>query len=246
MELNNEYQNFEEGDDKSTGDFCHPCSFQSIIGGVVALPVILPLNVTSVLFIQTRLVAALTCLGQHRLSDKRIRALTGPCLCGKAAKALLQDLTLHTTSRWTTTIMQQVAEQTLACLTLLNQPWFRAVRGNHEQMMLDCLLYSGNEAHWMMNEDDEYEYDYLNVHITLVNGGPVISLSVESDVAANEETCKIGQLNAFFETLDCESETTERYMITDEDGEDAFIRISSIAMVWVALDAQDPVKDDEE
>lgn len=132
MELNNEYQNFEEEDDKSTGDLCHPCFFQSIIGGVVALPVTLPLNVTSVLFIQTRLAVALTCLGQHRLSDKRIRALTGPCLCGEAAKALLQNLTLHTTSRWTTTIMQQVAEKTLACLTILNQPWFRAVRGNHE------------------------------------------------------------------------------------------------------------------
>lgn len=95
-------------------------------------------------------------------------------------------------------------------------------------------------------EYDAYEDDYFNVHITLVNGGPVIPLSVEPDAPQNEETDDIGQLNAFFDTLDCEPETTDRFMITDEDGEDAFIRIGSIAMVRVALDALEPVEDDEE
>jgi hypothetical protein len=95
-------------------------------------------------------------------------------------------------------------------------------------------------------EDDDYEDDYFNVHITLVNGGPVIPLSVEPDAPQNEETDDIGQLNAFFEKLDCEPETTDRYMLTDEDGEDAFIRIGSIAMVRVVLDALEPVEEDEE
>ncbi|EOD1044446.1 helix-turn-helix transcriptional regulator [Citrobacter farmeri] len=92
----------------------------------------------------------------------------------------------------------------------------------------------------------EEEDDYFNVHITLVNSGTVIPLSVEPDAPQNEETDDIGQLNAFFDTLDCEPETTDRFMITDEDGEDAFIRIGSIAMVRVALDALEPVEDDEE
>lgn len=91
--------------------------FLSGIGGVVALPVTLPLNITSVLFLQTRLVAALACLGQHRLSDERIRAMAGLCLCGNAAKALLQDLTLQAVDRWTAIISQQVAEKTLTLFT---------------------------------------------------------------------------------------------------------------------------------
>ncbi|CAH5167027.1 TPA: hypothetical protein MEC17_000258 [Klebsiella pneumoniae] len=88
--------------------------FLSGIGGVVALPVTLPLNITSVLFIQTRLVAALACLGQHRLSDERIRALAGLCLCGNAAKALLQDLGLQAANTWSAAVAQQVTEKTLA------------------------------------------------------------------------------------------------------------------------------------
>jgi hypothetical protein len=95
-------------------------------------------------------------------------------------------------------------------------------------------------------EEDDDEDDYFNVHITLVNGGPVIPLSVEPDAPQNEEADDIGQLNAFFEKLDCEPETTDRYMLTDEDGEDAFIRIGSIAMVRVVLDALEPVEEDEE
>lgn len=90
--------------------------FLSGIGGVVTLPVTLPLNITSVLFLQTRLVAAIACLGQHRLSDERIRALAGLCLCGSAAKALLQELSLQVVDRWTSVVTQQVTEKTLALL----------------------------------------------------------------------------------------------------------------------------------
>lgn len=85
-----------------------------------------------------------------------------------------------------------------------------------------------------------------NVHITMVNGGPVIELYCEPDESEDESDGDIGQLNAFFDILESEPESTERYQLTDIDGEDAFIRIGSIAMVRVALDALEPVEDDEE
>lgn len=87
--------------------------FLSGVGGVVALPVTLPLNITSVLFLQTRLVAAIACLGGHNLADERIRALAGLCLCGNAAKALLQEIALQLVERWTTRFTQQIVEKTL-------------------------------------------------------------------------------------------------------------------------------------
>jgi Calcineurin-like phosphoesterase. len=37
------------------------------------------------------------------------------------------------------------------CLTLLNQPWFRAVRGNHEEMMLEALEGKGHANLWVAN-----------------------------------------------------------------------------------------------
>lgn len=41
--------------------------------------------------------------------------------------------------------------ENVECLELLAFPWFRAVRGNHEQMMLDAIGGDGYRAHWLAN-----------------------------------------------------------------------------------------------
>ncbi|EFB6684609.1 serine/threonine protein phosphatase [Escherichia coli] len=41
--------------------------------------------------------------------------------------------------------------ENVECLDLITMPWFRAVRGNHEQMMLDALVNGGSFGHWMSN-----------------------------------------------------------------------------------------------
>ncbi|HFV5814492.1 TPA: serine/threonine protein phosphatase [Escherichia coli] len=41
--------------------------------------------------------------------------------------------------------------ENVECLELITFPWFRAVRGNHEQMMIDGLSERGNVNHWLLN-----------------------------------------------------------------------------------------------
>lgn len=41
--------------------------------------------------------------------------------------------------------------ENIACLTLITEPWFRAIRGNHEEMMLDALLHHRDAGLWQMN-----------------------------------------------------------------------------------------------
>ncbi|EEQ09242.1 Predicted transcriptional regulator [Yersinia mollaretii ATCC 43969] len=94
--------------------------------------------------------------------------------------------------------------------------------------------------------ENHKEDDGFTVHIILENGGPAIELCCESDELEDEEFGDIGQLNGFFDMLESDPETTERYMITDMDGEDAFIRIGSIAMVRIALNVLEPVEDDDQ
>ncbi|EPK4134934.1 metallophosphoesterase [Klebsiella pneumoniae] len=50
--------------------------------------------------------------------------------------------------------------ENVECLDLINQPWFRAVRGNHEQMMLDAIAagYGGKEIHWRQNGGSWYYF----------------------------------------------------------------------------------------
>lgn len=51
--------------------------------------------------------------------------------------------------------------ENVECMELLAFPWFRAVRGNHEQMMLDGLSEHGNVSHWLANGGNWFFYlDY--------------------------------------------------------------------------------------
>lgn len=51
--------------------------------------------------------------------------------------------------------------ENVECLELIMMPWFRAVRGNHEQMMIDGLSAHGNVNHWVANGGGWFFYlDY--------------------------------------------------------------------------------------
>ncbi|CAI1713519.1 helix-turn-helix transcriptional regulator [Serratia entomophila] len=95
-------------------------------------------------------------------------------------------------------------------------------------------------------DSDANEGHYGNVHVTMANGGPVIELCCEPEASEDDGIDDIGQLNAFFDILESEPESAERYQLTDIDGEDAFIRIGSVAMVRIALDVLEPVEEYDE
>ncbi|WP_312284647.1 metallophosphoesterase [Yokenella regensburgei] len=51
--------------------------------------------------------------------------------------------------------------ENVECLELITMPWFMAVRGNHEQMMIDGLSEYGNVNHWVANGGGWFFYlDY--------------------------------------------------------------------------------------
>lgn len=42
-------------------------------------------------------------------------------------------------------------DQNVECLDLLNEKWFTAIRGNHEQMAIDALFNGGDVNNWLYN-----------------------------------------------------------------------------------------------
>ena len=66
--------------------------FLTGIPGILAMPATLPLNLTSVLFIQLRMIAAIAHMGGYDLNDDRVKTLCFVCLCGSAATNILKDV----------------------------------------------------------------------------------------------------------------------------------------------------------
>ncbi len=83
------------------------------------------------------------------------------------------------------------------------------------------------------------EEDAHSVVIHFTSGGSPVTLEVDSDDP--DEADGIGQCGHIFFMLEMDPQRSDRYRIIDSDGEDAFIRAGSIALLSVPLAVLEPV-----
>lgn len=107
--------------------------------------------------------------------------------------------------------------ENVECLDLITMPWFRAVRGNHEQMMLDALVNGGSFGHWMSNgggwwhqldSEQDVQLKYLLPKITnlpmiieLVTGNKKVVTFCDTLVPANRDPCTLNITRSNIHTL---------------------------------------------
>ena len=86
------------------------------LGGVMVMPVTLPANITSVLYIQLRMIAAIAYMGGYDLKDDKVRTIVYACLCASAVSDILKragvdvgkKLTLSTIKNLSGTIITKI------------------------------------------------------------------------------------------------------------------------------------------
>jgi hypothetical protein len=66
--------------------------FVTGFGGFATMPVTIPANIASVLYIQLRMIAAIAIMGGHDVKDDKVRTVAYACLCGNAAFDVLKDV----------------------------------------------------------------------------------------------------------------------------------------------------------
>ena len=69
---------------------CGASGFVTNIGGVFSFATGLAANLSSVIFLQLRMVAAIASLRGFNLQDERVKTMAMVCLCGKSANALVK------------------------------------------------------------------------------------------------------------------------------------------------------------
>jgi len=65
--------------------------FLTGLGGLVTLPVTVPANIASVLFLQVRMIIAVAIIGGYDPKDSRVKTFVYSCLLGNAVKDALKD-----------------------------------------------------------------------------------------------------------------------------------------------------------
>ncbi|CAA0237730.1 conserved hypothetical protein [Tenacibaculum maritimum] len=66
--------------------------FLTGLGGLITMPVAIPANLASVMFVQIRMIAAIAHIGGYDLKDDRVKSLVYLCMAGNGAKDILKDI----------------------------------------------------------------------------------------------------------------------------------------------------------
>ena len=125
------------------------------VPGLPAIPVTLPANLTSVLFIQIRMIAAIAYLGGYDLNDDRVKTLCFACLCGNAARTILREAGIEISQKMAVSALKRLPGRTF--LGINKRVGFRllskfgekgAINAGRMVPLLGGLVGGGVDAAW--------------------------------------------------------------------------------------------------
>ena len=90
--------------------------FVTGLGGLITLPVAVPANVSSVLFVQVRMIAAIAIMGGHNVDDDRVKTLVCACLAGNVAKEILRQVGIEVGQKLAVSAIKSITRETLVAI----------------------------------------------------------------------------------------------------------------------------------
>lgn len=83
--------------------------FLTGVGGIMAMPLTIPANVASVLYIQIRMISAIAYMGGHDINDDKVKSLVYISMAGNGAKELLKDIGVKAGEKLLTKVIESVS-----------------------------------------------------------------------------------------------------------------------------------------
>ena len=92
--------------------------FVTGLGGLMLMPVTLPANITSVLYVQIRMIAAIAHLAGHDLKDDKVQTMVYVCLVGNGASEILKNVGIEVGKKVATNAIKNISGKVI---TQINQ-----------------------------------------------------------------------------------------------------------------------------
>lgn len=83
--------------------------FVTGLGGMITMPIAIPANIASVIYLQIRMIAAIAYMGGHDIQSDKVRSLIYISMVGNGAKELVKDLGIKTSERLLTKTIERVS-----------------------------------------------------------------------------------------------------------------------------------------
>lgn len=83
------------------------------LGGLITMPVAIPANISSVLYIQLRMIAAIAFMTKHDIRSDQVKTLAYMCLCGSAITDIIKDVGIQVGSKLSITAINKISTTTI-------------------------------------------------------------------------------------------------------------------------------------
>lgn len=90
--------------------------FLAGLGGLITLPVTIPANLASVMYVHIRMIAAIAHMGGYDLRDDKVKTLIYVCLAGNSAKDIFKQSGIVVGQKLTTSVINNISKQTLGAI----------------------------------------------------------------------------------------------------------------------------------
>jgi len=92
--------------------------FVTGLGGLLTLPISIPANIASVIFVQIRMIAAIAHMAGYDLKNDQIKTMVYACLTGNAAKEILKEVGIEVGAKLAISAIKGISGKTI---TAINQ-----------------------------------------------------------------------------------------------------------------------------
>ena len=92
---------------------CGTSGFITGLGGIITLPVTLPANVTSVLYVQMRMIAAVAYMGGFDINSDQVQTLVYACLTGSAIADIVKQAGIKVGEKFAVAAIKKIPGQVL-------------------------------------------------------------------------------------------------------------------------------------
>lgn len=87
---------------------CGASGFISGLGGILTLPVAVPANMASVIYVQMRMIASIAYMGGYDIYDDRVKSLVYMCLCGTSAADIAKDMGIQIGKKLSESLIKKI------------------------------------------------------------------------------------------------------------------------------------------
>jgi hypothetical protein len=92
--------------------------FLTSLGGIITMPATIPASLSSVIYVQIRMIASIAHMGGYDLKDDRVKSLVYLCMAGNGAKDILKDIGIVVGTKMTKQMIKSISGKTI---TAINQ-----------------------------------------------------------------------------------------------------------------------------